>query len=130
MEVRMRRLQAIQTGGRRRISRLAILYALESMKDCNISDRLFKLGEHLSLAWNWRRPIRNGRENEEMESLACLIEGVELKSGPYGWCWSLESSEKFSVKSLRVKLNEKILSLSHEKTRWNSLVPKKVNILV
>ncbi|GKE19722.1 RNA-directed DNA polymerase, eukaryota, reverse transcriptase zinc-binding domain protein [Tanacetum coccineum] len=106
------------------------LYALESMKDCNVSDRLLKLSGHLSSAWNWRRSIRNGREKEEMESLACLLEGVELKSGPDGWCWSLESSGKFSVKSLRVKLDEKILSLSHEKTRWNSLVPKKVNILV
>nr|GEV90596.1 putative RNA-directed DNA polymerase, eukaryota, reverse transcriptase zinc-binding domain protein [Tanacetum cinerariifolium] len=64
-------------------------------------------------------------EKEEMESLACLLEGVELKSGPDGWCWSLESSGKFSLKSLRVKLDEKILSLSHEKTRWNSLVPKR-----
>ncbi|GJZ21204.1 RNA-directed DNA polymerase, eukaryota, reverse transcriptase zinc-binding domain protein [Tanacetum coccineum] len=69
------------------------LYALESMKDCNIS-------------------------------------GVELKSGPDGWSWALKSSGKFSVKSLRVKLDDKILSLSHEKTRWNSLVSKKVNILV
>nr|GEX34911.1 RNA-directed DNA polymerase, eukaryota, reverse transcriptase zinc-binding domain protein [Tanacetum cinerariifolium] len=56
----------------------------DSMKDCNIFDRLFKLGKHLSLAWNWRRPIRNDRENEEIECLACLLEGVELKSGPYG----------------------------------------------
>nr|GEV91762.1 RNA-directed DNA polymerase, eukaryota, reverse transcriptase zinc-binding domain protein [Tanacetum cinerariifolium] len=70
------------------------------------------------------------QEKEEMESLASLLEGMELKSGPDGWCWSLESSEKFSVNSLRVKLDEKILSFSHEKTRWNFLVPKKVNILV
>ncbi|GJS75951.1 RNA-directed DNA polymerase, eukaryota, reverse transcriptase zinc-binding domain protein [Tanacetum coccineum] len=106
------------------------LYALVSIKYCNISDHLFKLSEHLSSAWNWRRSIRNAREKEEMKSLACLLEGVELKSGTDGWCSSLESSEKFTVKSLRFKLDEKILSLSHEKTRWNSLVSKKVNILV
>ncbi|GJZ96747.1 hypothetical protein Tco_0669081 [Tanacetum coccineum] len=35
------------------------LYALESMKDCNIFDRLLKLSGHLSSAWNWRRSIRN-----------------------------------------------------------------------
>ena len=52
------------------------LYALESLKDCNISDRLFKLNDHLSFDWNWRRSIRGGREKEEMESLACLIQGV------------------------------------------------------
>ena len=106
------------------------LYALESMKDCNIADRLLKLNGHLSLAWNWRRCIRGGREKEEMDSLTCLIQGVELKSGPDGWNWALESSGKFTVKSLRVKLDEKILGSSHEKTRWNPLVPKKVNILV
>ncbi|GKB62951.1 RNA-directed DNA polymerase, eukaryota [Tanacetum coccineum] len=106
------------------------LYALESMKDCNISGRLIKLNDHLSSAWNWRRPIRNGREKEEIDSLTCLIQGVELKSGPDGWSWALKSSGKFSVKSLRVKLDEKILTSSHEKTRWNSLVLKKVNILV
>nr|GEU66349.1 hypothetical protein [Tanacetum cinerariifolium] len=36
-------------------------YVLEPIKDCNISDRLFKSSEHLSSTWNWRRPIRNGR---------------------------------------------------------------------
>ncbi|GJT79521.1 hypothetical protein Tco_1053863 [Tanacetum coccineum] len=76
------------------------LYALESMKDCNVSNRLIKLSGHFSLAWNWRHSICNGREKENMESLVCLLEGVELKSGPDGWCWSLESSEKFSVKSV------------------------------
>ncbi|PWA41264.1 RNA-directed DNA polymerase, eukaryota, Reverse transcriptase zinc-binding domain protein [Artemisia annua] len=100
------------------------------MKDCNISDRLFKVNGHISSAWNWRRSIRDGREKEEMESLVCLIQGVELKSGPDGWSWALESSGKFSVKSLLVKSDEKILTLSHEKTRWNPLVPKKVKILV
>ncbi|PWA43271.1 RNA-directed DNA polymerase, eukaryota, Reverse transcriptase zinc-binding domain protein [Artemisia annua] len=77
------------------------LYALESMKDCNIADRLFKSNGHISLAWNWRRCIRGGREKEEMDSLTCLIQGVELKSGPDGWNWALESSGKFTVKSLR-----------------------------
>ncbi|GJW14950.1 hypothetical protein Tco_0019083 [Tanacetum coccineum] len=47
--------------------------SIESMKDCNISDRLFKSSEHLSSTWNWHRPIRNGREKEEMESLACYF---------------------------------------------------------
>ncbi|GJY23411.1 RNA-directed DNA polymerase, eukaryota, reverse transcriptase zinc-binding domain protein [Tanacetum coccineum] len=56
--------------------------------------------------------------------------GVELKSRPDGWSWALESSGKFSFKFLQVKLDEKILTSSHEKTRRNSLVPKKVNTLV
>ncbi|PWA57166.1 reverse transcriptase domain, Reverse transcriptase zinc-binding domain protein [Artemisia annua] len=54
------------------------LYALESMEDCKISDRLLKLNDHLSMAWSWRRPIRGGREKEELECLACLMQRVEL----------------------------------------------------
>ncbi|GJZ42433.1 hypothetical protein Tco_0589319 [Tanacetum coccineum] len=49
------------------------LYALESMKDCNISDRLLKLNGHISSAWNWRRSIQSMANAEHAPAMASPV---------------------------------------------------------
>ena len=44
------------------------------------------------------------------------------------WCWSLDSSGEFSVASARNYIDSKTLVVDHLSTRWNALVPIKVNI--
>ncbi|GJT94609.1 hypothetical protein Tco_1090127 [Tanacetum coccineum] len=44
--------------------------SIESMKDCNISDRLLKLNGHLSSAWNWRRFIQSMANAEHAPAMA------------------------------------------------------------
>nr|XP_043639616.1 uncharacterized protein LOC122610690 [Erigeron canadensis] len=46
------------------------------------------------------------------------------------WDWSLSDTIGFSVKDTRININDHLLPASSTITRWNNLVPKKVNILV
>ncbi|GJY45069.1 hypothetical protein Tco_0433282 [Tanacetum coccineum] len=45
-----------------------------------------------------------------------------------GWKWDLESSEDFSVVSVRKIIDDKSLSDVDSKTRWIKYVPIKVNV--
>ena len=42
--------------------------------------------------------------------------------------WSLDGSGEFSVASARKYIDSKTLVVDHSSTRWNTLVPIKVNI--
>nr|GEZ59937.1 RNA-directed DNA polymerase, eukaryota, reverse transcriptase zinc-binding domain protein [Tanacetum cinerariifolium] len=44
------------------------------------------------------------------------------------WCWSLEGSQEFSVKSSRILIDNTILSKAEVPTRWLRVVPIKVNV--
>nr|GEU80515.1 RNA-directed DNA polymerase, eukaryota [Tanacetum cinerariifolium] len=46
----------------------------------------------------------------------------------YRWCWSLEGSQEFSVKSSRILIDNTILPKAKVPTRWLRVVPIKVNI--
>ncbi|GJZ88606.1 hypothetical protein Tco_0660388 [Tanacetum coccineum] len=48
------------------------------------------------------------------------------------WSWSLREDGEFKVKDLSRMLEDKILHTNSEarETRWNKLVPKKVNVFV
>ncbi|GKB03278.1 RNA-directed DNA polymerase, eukaryota [Tanacetum coccineum] len=44
------------------------------------------------------------------------------------WCWSLEGSQEFSVKSSRILIDNTILPKAEVPTRWLRVVPIKVNV--
>nr|GEW90499.1 RNA-directed DNA polymerase, eukaryota [Tanacetum cinerariifolium] len=44
------------------------------------------------------------------------------------WCWSLEGSQEFSVKSSRILIDNTILLKAEFPTRWLKVVPIKVNV--
>nr|GEZ38445.1 RNA-directed DNA polymerase, eukaryota, reverse transcriptase zinc-binding domain protein [Tanacetum cinerariifolium] len=46
------------------------------------------------------------------------------------WCWSLEGSQEFSVKSSRILIDNTIFPKSEFPTRWFRVIPIKVNVHV
>lgn len=44
------------------------------------------------------------------------------------WKWSLTADGEFSVQSLRAEIEKVELGIGPYKTRWNNLVPTKINI--
>ena len=106
------------------MSRFPRLYALEEEKSATVADKL-KTGAN---SWTWRRPLRGGRESEELEKLKDIIRDCSLSYCPDGWIWSLNSNGTFSVKSIRVHIDKVFLGVGDKETRWNPLIPPKVNI--
>ncbi|GKF00703.1 RNA-directed DNA polymerase, eukaryota, reverse transcriptase zinc-binding domain protein [Tanacetum coccineum] len=82
--------------------------------------------------WAWRRQP-HGRSGGDISSLTNLLNGLILDpSHNDKWVWSLESSGKFTVKSLSFAIQKKLLlsgiSEVDQLFSWNSWVPRKVNI--
>ncbi|GJR55266.1 RNA-directed DNA polymerase, eukaryota [Tanacetum coccineum] len=106
------------------------LYTLEIEKDSPLSERLLQVDGSQVWNWNWRRDLRSGRETTEFGQLTELVQDVKLSNLPDSWRWSLEKSGKFTVKSLRSRIEKQMFQNHNHFTRWSKLVPKKVNILV
>ncbi|GJR24031.1 RNA-directed DNA polymerase, eukaryota, reverse transcriptase zinc-binding domain protein [Tanacetum coccineum] len=108
------------------------LFALESFKDCKISDRWHCLDGRWCGNWAWRSPPR-GRALDELASLATRIGNLTLYSdGADKWSWAGEASGIFKVKTLSKKIQNLLLNncALGKHHCWNSLIPRKVNICV
>lgn len=101
------------------------LFALETEKDCIIHDRRI---DNL-WQWKWRRPVRSGRESQQLDDLANILP-TNMSENPDGWSWCLEGNNQdhFSVAMLRTRVDHYTLSVCNYPTRWNNLIPKKINI--
>ncbi|GKD26730.1 RNA-directed DNA polymerase, eukaryota, reverse transcriptase zinc-binding domain protein [Tanacetum coccineum] len=108
------------------------LYALESNKDCTISDRWCWLNNSWYSNWSWRSSLRE-RNLDDLASLIGMIGNLALsRDGNDQWSWTRDVSGKFKVKSLsrniqNLSLKDFIMGKHH---RWNSWIPRNVNICV
>lgn len=75
-----------------------------------------------------RRTPRGGMELSQLMALQNL-QNVLLSDQKDRWAWTIDGSEGFSVASARKDIDSKTLVVDHHATRWNNLVPIKVNIL-
>ncbi|GJT18908.1 RNA-directed DNA polymerase, eukaryota, reverse transcriptase zinc-binding domain protein [Tanacetum coccineum] len=106
------------------------LYALETSKDCFISDRWHMDNDSGVGTWSWSRPLR-GRANDDLASLISRIGTLQLnRNGADKWTWSLDASGSFKIKSLSKRIQTFHLAefIINDHYLWNSLVPRKVNI--
>ncbi|GJS10936.1 RNA-directed DNA polymerase, eukaryota, reverse transcriptase zinc-binding domain protein [Tanacetum coccineum] len=101
------------------------LYALESCKLVNICTKL----NDPSLVSSFRRDVRGGAEQIQLDNLSDMISSVNLVPMADRWVWNLESSGDFSVSSIRKVIDEKHFPSVCSKTRWVKYVSIKVNVL-
>ncbi|GKG17595.1 hypothetical protein Tco_0362552, partial [Tanacetum coccineum] len=81
--------------GRKLADAFPRLYALESFKDCRISDRWHMVNDSGVGNRSWIRPLR-GRANDDLASLVSHIGRLHLNAdGADKWVWSLDSSGSF-----------------------------------
>lgn len=81
-------------------------------------------------SWDWRRPIRDGCEDEELDQLKETLKDCELTDKPDGWRWNLVSNGIFSVGSMRRAIENSYLGMGEKETIWITLTPPKVNIFM
>ncbi|GKF42326.1 hypothetical protein Tco_0125668 [Tanacetum coccineum] len=74
------------------------------------------------------RMPRGGMEQENYGLLCSKVADLVLPNISDRWCWSLEGSQKFSVKSSRILIDNTILPKAEVSTRWLRVVPNKVNV--
>ncbi|GJR93607.1 RNA-directed DNA polymerase, eukaryota, reverse transcriptase zinc-binding domain protein [Tanacetum coccineum] len=101
------------------------LYALESCKLVNVCTKL----NDPSLVSSFRRHVRGGAEQIQLDNLSDMISSVNLVPIADRWVWNLESSGDFSVSSIRKVIDEKRFPSVCSKTRWVKYVSIKVNVL-
>ncbi|GJS78902.1 RNA-directed DNA polymerase, eukaryota, reverse transcriptase zinc-binding domain protein [Tanacetum coccineum] len=104
------------------------LFSLEAFKECKVSDRCNLLHGPKSRTWNWRRPIRGGLEQSQLLDLLLLLRDVNTNNTPDTWVCNLNTSNSYSVSDLRVKIDNSILEPNGNQTRWNKILPIKINI--
>ncbi|GJU26154.1 RNA-directed DNA polymerase, eukaryota [Tanacetum coccineum] len=100
------------------------LYALEMCKSISVAE---KMG-HPSLSHSFRRMPRGGVDQENYGLLCSKVADLVLPNISDRWCWSLEGSQEFSVKSSRILIDNTILPKAEVSTRWLRVVPIKVNV--
>nr|GEU95822.1 RNA-directed DNA polymerase, eukaryota [Tanacetum cinerariifolium] len=100
------------------------LYALEMCKSISVAE---KMG-HPSLSYSFHRMPRGGVEQKNYDLLCSKVTDLVLPNISDRWCWSLEGSQEFSVKSSRILIDNTILPKAEVPTRWLRVVPIKVNV--
>ena len=101
------------------------MHYLENFKDCLIMDRCYL---SINRVWSWRRPIRDGQELEQYNNLVGLLNNFVPSDSPDSWTCSLNNSNKFTVASMRCKIEDSMFGSQLETVYWNKYVPIKVNI--
>nr|GEW05695.1 RNA-directed DNA polymerase, eukaryota [Tanacetum cinerariifolium] len=89
------------------------LYALEMCKSISVAE---KMG-HPSLSHSFRRMPRGGVEQENYSLLCSKFADLMLPNISDRWCWFLECSQEFSVKSSRILIDNTIFPKAKVPTR-------------
>nr|GEZ20247.1 RNA-directed DNA polymerase, eukaryota, reverse transcriptase zinc-binding domain protein [Tanacetum cinerariifolium] len=94
----------------------------EMCKSINVAE---KMG-HPSLSHSFRRMPRGGVEQKNYGLLCSKVADLVLPNISDRWCWSLEGSQEFSIKSSRILFDNTILPKVEVPTRWLRVVPIKI----
>ncbi|GJT11855.1 RNA-directed DNA polymerase, eukaryota, reverse transcriptase zinc-binding domain protein [Tanacetum coccineum] len=82
----------------------------------------------LLFQWAWRREPRTTPELEELANLVSLLSQLHLTISEDTWECSIDDSRCFTVKGMRSYIMSMSPPASYVATRWNRIVPLKVNI--
>ncbi|GJU13972.1 RNA-directed DNA polymerase, eukaryota, reverse transcriptase zinc-binding domain protein [Tanacetum coccineum] len=123
------------------------LYRLDTNPNCNVFDRkptdivhvssdyLVSFGHEdttsppgLLFQWAWRREPRTTPELEELGNLVSLLSQLHLTISKDTWECSIDDSRCFALKGMRSYITSMSPPDSYVATRWNRIVPLKINI--
>ncbi|PWA72043.1 RNA-directed DNA polymerase, eukaryota, Reverse transcriptase zinc-binding domain protein [Artemisia annua] len=102
------------------------VFLLDTDKRCSIASRVGLNDWSLVL----RRDPRGGVELVQFNALQNVIRNTILSDQRDIWQWSLDGSSGFSVASIRSLVDSRLLVTCNEATRWNRLLPIKVNVFL
>ena len=114
----------VWVGDRSLKDRFPRVYALDREKSCCVADRVG------SLDWEGclRRWPRGGIEMHQFTGLTDVLAQVTVTGGRDSWVWNLDSEAGYSVRSARLLIDGKILDVAALATRWNRMLPAKINV--
>ncbi|GKA95991.1 DNA helicase [Tanacetum coccineum] len=76
----------------------------------------------------FRRPVRGGMEQHQFSELNSIYGSVSLSSCSDRWVCSLSRDGSFSVKEVRIAIDDLYLPSHSIPTRWVKVIPIKINI--
>ncbi|GKC82383.1 RNA-directed DNA polymerase, eukaryota, partial [Tanacetum coccineum] len=100
------------------------LFRLSMNKDCLVSD-CWNNGWHL----DWVRNVSNGSNATQLAILQNTLSAFILNDSEDAWVWTVDSPS-FTVKSACCQIDRGFLPDDGPGTRWNNLLPKKINIFI
>ncbi|GJZ49718.1 RNA-directed DNA polymerase, eukaryota, reverse transcriptase zinc-binding domain protein [Tanacetum coccineum] len=100
------------------------LFRLSMNKDCLVSD-CWNNGWHL----DWVRNVSIGSNATQLAILQNTLSAFTLNDYEDAWVWTVDSPT-FMVKSARCQIDRGFLPDDGPGTRWNNLLPKKINIFI
>ncbi|PWA70273.1 reverse transcriptase domain, Reverse transcriptase zinc-binding domain protein [Artemisia annua] len=77
-----------------------------------------------------RRPLRGGIEDDQYNKICDIVKQVTIVQSDDSWRWCCDTMDSFSVNGVRKHLDCLSLPSHYLATRWNKIVPRKVNIHV
>ncbi|GJU50880.1 RNA-directed DNA polymerase, eukaryota, reverse transcriptase zinc-binding domain protein [Tanacetum coccineum] len=123
-----------------------LLYQLETKNDCYVFERHgsvvqnshtshgsvinLRINDGLVTPWAWRRRPRSFAERLELTDIQNLLTNSHLSMDQDSWEFTQDSTRIFSVNSMRKTISNILVDPTSQQTRWNKLLPSKVNILV
>ncbi|GKC75477.1 hypothetical protein Tco_1126251, partial [Tanacetum coccineum] len=87
------------------------LFALELDHNINVADKMSG-----SVETSFRRAVRGGVEHQQLDELQSVLDSVILSSVSDRWYFSLSSSGGFSVKEVRLAIDNMVLPSHAEPT--------------
>nr|GEV74906.1 coatomer subunit gamma-2 [Tanacetum cinerariifolium] len=78
--------------------------------------------------WNWRRDVRGGIEQEQLENMLSILMDIQVQEGNIQICWSLDGQTEFTVAGIRRHIDAFLHTSRDMCTLWCNSVPKKVNV--
>ncbi|GKA47992.1 RNA-directed DNA polymerase, eukaryota, reverse transcriptase zinc-binding domain protein [Tanacetum coccineum] len=104
------------------------LFALETNKECRISDLCFTQNGLPYHIWAWRRVVRDGHEMNQLRDLLGLVNSFCPCDTPDSWAFMLNTHKYITVASMRREIEKHILCDQPSITRWNKSLPIKINV--
>ncbi|GKB58697.1 RNA-directed DNA polymerase, eukaryota, reverse transcriptase zinc-binding domain protein [Tanacetum coccineum] len=101
------------------------VFALELCKNMNVADKARQRNPFQTFR---RIPKRRCWNKDQFNRIDQILRTVTLNSNKDSWVWELDKSGKFSVASVRKLIDDTLIQSADLKSRWNNLVPIKVNI--